>query len=182
MQLLCVLINEGKTSPKTMLKKILSIQFHDQQINIGILILRVSLAGLMIPHGYNLLIHFTEKQDSFTTFMGLSSSISLTLAIGAELFCSIFLLIGLGTRLILIPLMITMSVAIIHAHNGDIFGDGQTAFLYLIGFLTVFIIGAGKYSVDNFFTPKEKEIVIPAAEIKNKREDRSANFEVGGEG
>ena len=181
MQLLCVLINEGKTSPKTMFKKILSVQLHNQQINIGILILRLSLAVLMIPHGYNLLIHFTEKQDSFTTFMGLSSSISLTLAIGAELFCSIFLLIGLFTRLVLLPLMITMSVAIIHAHNGDIFGDGQTAFLYLIGFVVVFIIGAGKYSVDNFFTPRETKAEIPV-EIKNKREDRRVNFEVGGEG
>ena len=165
-----------------MFKKLLSVQLHHTPINIGILILRVSLAMLMIPHGYNLLIHFTDKQNSFTTFMGLSSSISLALAIVVELFCSIFLLIGLGARLALIPLMITMSVAIIQAHHGDIFGNGQTAFLYLIGFATVYIIGAGKYSVDSFFTPKEKEIVIPPVESKNKREDRSVNFEVGGEG
>ena len=164
-----------------MFKKLLSVQLHHTPINIVILIFRVSLAMLMIHHGYNLLIHFAEKQDSFTTFMGLSSSISLALTIAVELFCSIFLLIGLGTRLILIPLMITMLVAIIQAHHGDIFGDGQTAFLYLIGFLTVFIIGAGKYSVDNFLTPKKTKAEIPV-EIKNKREDRSVNFEVGGEG
>jgi hypothetical protein len=79
------------------------------------------------------------------------------------------------------PLMITMSVAIIQAHHGDIFGDGQTAFLYLMNFVAVFMIGAGKYSIDSFFALKETKAEIPV-ETKNKREDRSVNFEVGGEG
>ena len=164
-----------------MFKKVLSIRFHDQQINIGIFILRVCIAMLLIVHSCNLLSHLTERQDSFIELMGLNNPITIALALSAELICAILLLVGLGTRLILVPLIVTMSASILIVHQCNIFETGTTAFLYVTGFVVLFIIGAGKYSVDSFFSTKEKTTEIPI-ETNNKREDRSENFEVGGEG
>ena len=56
--------------------------------------------------------------------------------------------IGLGTRLATIPLMITMLVAAFIGHGADPFGRKETALLYLMIYLTIFVIGSRKYSID----------------------------------
>ena len=104
----------------------------------------------MIPHGYSKLIHFTEKQNSFETFLGINSSVSLALTIGAEFFCSLLLSLGFMTRIVLVPLIITMLVAEFKTMNGAVFGDGQLAFMYLVIYAVLFISGPGKLSIDNY--------------------------------
>ncbi len=58
--------------------------------------------------------------------------------------------LGFLTRFISIPLIITMSVAIFGSHHGEITGEGEHAFLFLLIFIVFFFIGSGKWSVDNF--------------------------------
>lgn len=64
----------------------------------------------------------------------------------------ILLLLGLGTRLISIPLMITMLVAIftIHLANGFAAGDNgyEIPLYYLLMLFTLFVMGPGKISLD----------------------------------
>ena len=86
----------------------------------------------------------------FVDFLGLGLSISLMLAIGSEFFCSLLLIGGLLTRFALVPLIITMLVAVFQAHSGDILGDGEMAFLYLAIYISLLLKGAGAYSVDAF--------------------------------
>lgn len=140
-----------------MIKKFLNTELNHALVNIGLLLLRVSVAIVMIPHGYNKMIHFAEKQEKFMSFLGLGGEISLTLAIGAELFCSVLLGLGLLSRLSLIPLVITMMVAVFVSHHGEIFDKGQEAFLYLIAYIVLLIAGPGKFSIDNMlFKPKKQ--------------------------
>ena len=138
-----------------MFKKILSTQFTTSQINTCLFILRISVAILMMSHGYQKFSHFAEKQDKFMSFMGMSSSASLSLTIFAELFCSAFLALGLLTRIVLIPLLITMLVAVLMAHGFDVFGEGQLAFVYLISYLVLFISGPGSISADQLLFNKK---------------------------
>ena len=112
------------------------------------LVLRVGLAGLMLPHGYDKLIKFATYKESFMNFMGLGSSLSLALQIFAEFFCSAFILVGLFTRLATIPLIIGMTVAVVKAHKGLIFSEGEHAALYIVGFLVLLLVGPGKISAD----------------------------------
>ncbi len=133
-----------------MLKKILSVRPQSFPINLSLFILRLSAGILMIPHGYSKLIHFTEKQNSFETFLGINSSVSLALTIGAEFFCSLLLSLGFMTRIVLVPLIITMLVAEFKTMNGAVFGDGQLAFMYLVIYAVLFISGPGKLSIDNY--------------------------------
>ncbi|MCX6198531.1 MAG: DoxX family protein [Bacteroidetes bacterium] len=133
-----------------MIKKILSTKINDTQVNVALLILRLTAGVLMAYHGYGKLTHFSEMQTKFMDFMGLGMSASLALVVFAEFFCSLLLIAGLATRFALIPLIITMLVAVFQAHSGDIFGDGQTAFLYLAIYTALMLKGAGKFSLDAF--------------------------------
>jgi putative oxidoreductase len=130
---------------------LLSANFTNGAINAGLLILRVGLGVLMIPHGYDKIVKFNEYKTQFMNFLGLGQPISLGLDIFAEFFCALLVVFGLFTRLATIPLIIAMIVAVTMAHGGRIFADGEHAALYAIGFLTLLITGPGRYSADAMF-------------------------------
>lgn len=138
-----------------MIKKILSTKVSDTQLNVALLILRVTVGVLMAHHGYGKLTHFNEYSEKFMDFLYLGPKVSLGLAVFAEFFCSLLLIAGLFTRLAIFPLVITMAVAAFKAHGGDVFGDGEMAFLYFAIYVALFLKGAGAYSVDKFLFHKD---------------------------
>lgn len=131
-----------------MLSKLLSTQLKDTSIHIGLFLLRLTAGCLMIPHGYDKLMTFSENKNDFMNFMGLGSPVSLALVIGAEFFCAILITGGLLTRLATLPLLITMAVAVFDIHEMDIFGEAGTAFIYLMMYTILLITGPGKFSLD----------------------------------
>ncbi len=131
------------------MRKLLSTKYSAGAFNTAMLFLRLGLGILMMHQGYNKLIHFSEMQNKFMNFLGIGSSVSLALLIFAEFFCSLFLVLGLFTRLAAIPLIIATCVMVFKTHNADVFGDGQTAALYLIGYLVLLLVGPGRVSVDS---------------------------------
>jgi putative oxidoreductase len=130
------------------MKKLLSTRYSDLTVNLGMLILRMGLGILMIVHGYDKLVNFNSYKNKFMEFMGMSDPLSLALTIFAEFFCALFLILGLFTRFSLIPLIIVMLVALGKSHQWDVFGEGEHASLYLVGFFTLMLLGPGKISVD----------------------------------
>jgi putative oxidoreductase len=84
----------------------------------------------------------------FADPFGLGPTLSFVLTVFAEALCSIFVLVGLATRIATIPMIITMLVAIFSAHSADPFAKKELAVLYLLTFLTLLILGPGKYSLD----------------------------------
>jgi putative oxidoreductase len=131
------------------MRKLLSTKYSAGAFNTAMLLLRLSLGILMMMHGYNKLVHFADMQHKFMNFLGIGSTMSLALVIFAEFFCSLFLILGLFTRLATVPLIIATGVMVFKAHNGDVFGDGEHAALYLAGYLVLLLIGPGKISVDS---------------------------------
>lgn len=75
------------------------------------------------------------------------------LAAGTEALGVVLLALGLGTRLISIPLMITMMVAIKTVHFVNGFEAGNNGFeiplYYIIMLITLIVFGSGKLSLDN---------------------------------
>ncbi len=62
------------------------------QINVALLIARISIGGLMLTHGLPKLEHLLSGEPiQFTSVFGLNEMLSLALAIFAEVFCSFFL-------------------------------------------------------------------------------------------
>jgi len=76
------------------------------------------------------------------------------LATGTEVLGVILLTLGLFTRLISIPLIITMIVAIVTVHSGNGFEAGDNGFeiplYYIIMLFTLMVYGSGKISLDYF--------------------------------
>ncbi len=130
------------------MKKLLSTKYSAGAFNFAMLVLRFGLGVLMANHGFQKLSHFAAMKTKFMSFMGLGATTSLCLVIFAEFFCSIFLILGLFTRLATVPLIIAMGVAVFMAHKGEIFGDGEHGLLFLIGYIVLLFVGPGKISVD----------------------------------
>lgn len=131
------------------MRKLLSTKYSAGAFNAAILFLRLSLGIMMMIHGYDKLIGFGEMQHKFMNFMGIGSTMSLALVVFAEFFCSLFLILGLFTRLAAIPLIIATCVMVFTAHKGDVFGEAQTAALYLTGYIVLLFVGPGRVSVDS---------------------------------
>lgn len=84
------------------------------------LALRLYLAPVLLQAGYNKLSHFEDTVAWFANpdwGLGLPMpALMVGLAAGIEFFGAILLLLGLATRLIAIPLMVTMLVAAFTVH------------------------------------------------------------------
>ena len=84
------------------------------------LALRIYLAPVLMQAGYNKLAHFDDTVAWFANpdwGLGLPMpAVMAGLAAGTEFFGAILLLLGLATRLISIPLMVTMLVAAFTVH------------------------------------------------------------------
>ncbi len=130
------------------MKRLISTKYPTLSFNVAMLILRLGMGLLMIPHGYDKLMHFNTYKKDFMNFHGLGGSLSLGLVVFAEFFCAIFLMIGLFTRLTVIPLIFEMFVVVFKAHNAEIFGDGEHGMLFLIGYITILLCGPGMFSID----------------------------------
>jgi len=74
------------------------------------------------------------------------------LSVSTEIGGTILLILGLGTRLISVPLMIVVLVAIgtVHLHNGFEASDNgfEIPLYYFIMLFTLLIYGGGKISID----------------------------------
>ena len=130
------------------MKKLFSINYSDNGITFATLLLRLALGGLIIPHGYSKLISFAAKSSTFSDPFHVGHPTSMALVIFAEFFCGVFILLGLFTRLACIPLIVVMAVAVFYAHKGDFFGQGETATLFLAGYIALLFTGPGKVSMD----------------------------------
>ncbi len=82
-------------------------------------------------------------------FLGIGATLSLALVIFAEFFCSMFLVLGLFTRLAAIPLVIAMGVVVFKINSGNFTGDGAEPALFLCSYLVILLCGPGKMSVDD---------------------------------
>ncbi|RAJ27293.1 HvfX family Cu-binding RiPP maturation protein [Pedobacter cryoconitis] len=80
------------------------------------------------------------------------------LAAGTEALGVVLLILGLGTRLISIPLIITMVVAIVTVHWANGFEAAENGYeiplYYLLMLFTLLIFGPGKASLDELMRKK----------------------------
>ena len=82
------------------------------------------------------------------------------LAASTEMAAVILLPLGLATRIISIPLIITMIVAIVTVHLGNGFEAGNNGFeipfYYMLMLFALLVNGAGKISLDNLISRRLK--------------------------
>lgn len=128
-----------------------STLFHSKAFSIdaGLLLLRLLAGGTMLSHGWAKLQNVMAGNLQFADPIGIGTETSLYLAIFAEFLCALLLVLGFLTRIVLVPLMITMLVALLIVHAPDPFNVKELAFIYLGMFVVLFLTGPGKFSIDN---------------------------------
>lgn len=128
-----------------------SMLLNSQPISedLGYLLLRLSAGGTMLwQHGWPKLAHFSERMDGFADPFGLGGAFSLVLIIIAEVLCSVLVILGLWTRIALVPLIIGMSVIAFVVKSGAPFGEKELALVYLFAFVALLFTGSGRYAID----------------------------------
>ena len=138
------------------MKKVISsvIAQNPKLLSLGLLILRVLVGITMLTHGLAKLTSFSELSATFPDPIGLGSTLSLILIIGAEVGCSLFVIVGAFTRLATIPLMFSMLVVLFVVHASDPFQVKELPLLYLGIYILLFFTGAGRISLDSLISKK----------------------------
>ena len=90
--------------------------------------------------------NITSSYSGFN--FGYKKTLPLILAVISEFVAPIFIVIGYKTKISTILPIATMFVATFIVHFDDPFKNKELAILYLVGFLIIFLMGPGKYSID----------------------------------
>lgn len=118
--------------------------------DLGLLFLRIIVGGgMLFGHGIgkmNMLL--SGGEISFPDPLGVGATTSLFLAVFAEVFCSALLMFGLFTRAALIPLIVTMFIALFMIHLSDPFATQEKAILYGTAYIVLSLTGPGAYALD----------------------------------
>lgn len=118
--------------------------------NLALLVIRLGAGGMILTHGIPKIGRLLrEGPVKFADPFGLGPEISLGLAIFAEVICAGLIILGFKTRLATIPLMGTMLTAAFYAHWNDPFGKKELPLLFFLVFLSILILGGGKYALDS---------------------------------
>lgn len=118
------------------------------RLNFGLLLFRVLISLMLMVHGIQKLDILFSSEIQFSDPIGLGPTLSLILVLIAEIICPILIILGFKTRLATIPPLILMLVAVFIVKAGTDFEVREIALLYLISFILLGIIGAGKISID----------------------------------
>lgn len=137
---------------------LLKTNFNPNALNIVLLVSRLAAGAFMLTHGIPKLMKFFATGDiTFSDPLGVGTIPSLIMAIFSEVFCSIFVILGLGTRIAVVPLIITMLVAVFLVHAGDPFGKKELGLMYLTVYMLLLAAGSGKYSFDQWLVNKQRK-------------------------
>ena len=138
-----------------MIQKIFNPGTYSNNINLVLLVLRLVVGIFMLTHGFGKLDRlFGSDPIQFADPIGLGATASLAFTVFSEFFCSILIILGLGTRVVTIPLLSTMVVIIFIVHGNDGFGKQELPGLYAAIYSAIAIFGAGKYSLDYLITKR----------------------------
>lgn len=117
-------------------------------LDLGLLILRFFSFAFMLTHGWPKFQKVVVGNFQFRDPLNLGSGASLGLAVFAEFFCSILIMLGLFTRPALLFNALTMIIAGFVVHASDSFQKKELALLYLVISVALLFTGPGKYAID----------------------------------
>ena len=131
--------------------KFFQLNFLPRSADLALLVLRLWLGlTILLNHGWSKLAGFSHMSAQFPDPLGIGPAASLGLAVFAEVAMGALLALGLFARFASLVLIIELGVAFVKVHGHALGGpmSGELAFLYLSGFVAIFIAGGGKFSVD----------------------------------
>jgi len=127
----------------------------NKNIDLGLLILRLTLGGLMLFHGVAKVIHGIGGIEGMLSSKGLPSFFAYGVYVG-EIIVPLLLILGFRTRIAALIFAFNMLVALLLAHSADIFSVSkhggwavELIALFLFGGIVLFFTGGGKFGLSN---------------------------------
>lgn len=125
------------------------------EVDVGIFILRLTIAILMLFHGYGKIVHGT----GFVEQMLLENNLPVYIAYGVylgEIVAPIFLILGYKVRFSALLIVITMIIAVYLVHAKDIlvlskYGVPvlETVYFYIFCSIALIFTGSGRIAIDS---------------------------------
>ncbi len=139
------------------MKNLLYTRFNQKYLNATILLIRICIGVFMLTHGIPKFARFfADDPVSFIDPFGIGEVATLALVVFAEVLCSIFIILGLLTRVAAITLVINMAVASFLVHAGEAFSDKELALMYLVVYIIILATGGGRFSIDHYLYSKRR--------------------------
>lgn len=124
-----------------------------QKEDVGKLLIRLSVGGLMLIHGLTKIIYGNEQVSEIVTKVGLPNFFSFGVFVG-EVLGPILLIIGYKARLGAFFVALNMMIAILLVHAGQLNEISPTGgwmielnALYLLGAIAVIFLGSGRLAI-----------------------------------
>lgn len=135
---------------KTLIRKLTDTNPAGKGLHLPLLVFRVLLSlELMYAHGLKKIGIGVAQAETVPNPLHLPEMLNNVFAVSANLIFPIFVILGLFTRLAVLPILSVTLIGyfILHFHDTPLVKD--TPFMYSLSYLLIFFLGAGKYSLDN---------------------------------
>lgn len=128
--------------------------------NLGRLFLRLFVGVMLMQFGIRQMLYFDEAALTFPPTLGMDADTSLIIMIAIEVGCSLFIMAGFMTRIMVLPPFIAMILAESHLLLSSSMASydipwTQPAYLpvmFMGIFFFILLVGPGKISVDYFLS------------------------------
>lgn len=125
---------------------------------LGPTLARLTVGLVFIGTGWGKLHTLPDVTEYFASLGIPMPGLNARVAASTEFFGGVLVLVGLCTRLAVLPMAFTMVIAILTAKRGDIHGltdlVGFEEWSYLVLFLWLAVAGAGPLSLDRLLAPR----------------------------
>lgn len=120
---------------------------NDRLMDFGLLFLRVSGAVfLLCVHGLPKLLDFNAQLKLIEDPFHMGATLTLCMAIFAEVLCPLLIIAGVLTRLACLPILFLLLVALVIVHPEWTIDQAQFGWLLTIIFTSVLITGPGRFA------------------------------------
>jgi putative oxidoreductase len=132
----------------------LELGWIPHSVDFTLLVLRVWMGmSLFLKHGLGKLLGYSQMVASFPDPLHIGTHASLAISLLSDGICSILVILGLATRWSALLIFVNVFAAWATVVHFQFFGRAATAgelvFLYLGGFLSIFLAGPGRFSLDS---------------------------------
>ncbi len=158
----------------------ITVRLLESRAPAAVILIRLMVGGIFLAEGIQKFLYPGELGAGRFARIGIPYAEAMGPFVGGvEIICGLLILAGLLTRLAAIPLIITMIVALVSTKIPVLLGQGfwgfalrelpRYGFLMMIhearndismfmGSLFLFIVGAGRWSLDTWFTRKDSRV------------------------
>ncbi|MDN3674361.1 DoxX family protein [Flavobacterium branchiarum] len=133
------------------IKQILNSDLGSSFNNIALLIFRVLLAfELFRVHGMKKFRVENGQKEQVPNPLHLPEKLNDLIAIFSDTIVPFFIILGLGTRLAVLPTIGVTAVGYFVVHRKDSLEVRDVPYMYTLSLLLILALGAGKYSLDYY--------------------------------